>query len=81
MNKQEFNNKYKAFLEPGHYGCALERPEALKYLDDEFQELTKIPGFQFSQIKGKFSSFRFYCEGVHRDKVAEIEETLKQIYL
>jgi hypothetical protein len=45
MTTQQFNDKYKAFLEEGHYGLALGKPEAVTYLDaiinikDELDEL------------------------------------------
>ena len=80
MTRQEFNEKYREFLEPGHYGLALDRPSVVEYLDNEFQELIKLPGFQYSQIKGKFNWFCFYCYGVERAKVEEIEARLKEMY-
>jgi hypothetical protein len=80
MTADQFNEKYKEYLEKGHYGLDLHKPEAIEYLDKEFQELIKIPGFQYSQIKSKFNSFRFYNEGISRDKTFEIEEKLKEIY-
>jgi hypothetical protein len=45
MTTQQFNDKYKAFLEEGHYGLDLGKPEAVTYLDaiinikDELDEL------------------------------------------
>jgi hypothetical protein len=80
MTAEQFNEKYKEYLEEGHYGLDLHKPEAIEYLDKEFQELIKIPGFQYSQIKSKFNFFSFYNEGVSRDKTFEIEQRLKEIY-
>jgi hypothetical protein len=77
---EEFNSKYKDYLEEGHYGLDLYKPEAIEYLDKEFEELIKIPGFKYSQIKSKFDWFCFYNEGVSREKTKEIEEKLKEIY-
>jgi hypothetical protein len=77
---QEFDEKYKDYLEPGHYGLALSNPKAIEYLDTEFQELIKLPGFQYAQIKRKFDWFCFYCNGVPIEKVQEIEQKLKEIY-
>lgn len=80
MTVEEFNIKYKDYLKSGHYGLALSKLEAVKYLDEEFQELIKIPGFKFSQIKGKFHWFCFYCDNVPELKVSEITNKLKEIY-
>lgn len=78
----EFNTKYLAYIEKGfnERGLELDNPEAIEYLDKEFQELIKIPGFQFSMIKSKYSWFCFYCDNVPREKVIEIQERLKEIY-
>jgi hypothetical protein len=62
MNAEEFNEKYKEFLEEGHYGLDIHIPVVIDYLDDKFQELVKIPGFSYSQIKLKFGTARFYAE-------------------
>lgn len=77
---QEFNEKYKDYLEEGYYGMSLDKREALIYLDIEFQELIKIPGFKFHQIKSKFNFFRFYADNVPSSKRDEIENKLKKIY-
>lgn len=60
MNTTEFNIKYSEFLEVGHYGLDIDYPTVIKYLDNVFNDLIKIPGFKFSQIKLKFNSSRFY---------------------
>jgi hypothetical protein len=80
MTAEEFNEKYKDFLEEGHYGLALRNEKAIKYLDNEFQEFIKIPGFSYSQIKSKFNWFCFYNEGLSREKTTEVEQKLKEIY-
>jgi len=80
MTSEQFNQKYEDFLEEGHYGLALSKPEAIEYLDKEFQEFIKIPGFRYSQIKGKFNWFCFYNEGVSREKTQKVEQKLKEIY-
>lgn len=77
---EDFNNKYKDYLEEGHYGLDLDKKEALEYLDKEFQELIKIPDFKYSQIKSKFNSFRFYADNLPEGKASEIEKKLKEIY-
>lgn len=80
MTSEEFDEKYKDFLEEGHYGLDLYNEEAIQYLDEEFRELIKIPGFQYSQIKSKFNWFCFYCTNVPHEKRTEIEKTLFRIY-
>lgn len=60
MTQEEFNKKYKDYLEEGHYGLDISYPSIVNYLDKIFQDLIKIPGFQYSQIKLKFNSCRFY---------------------
>jgi hypothetical protein len=60
MTADEFNTKYKDYLEEGHYGLDIDIPSITKYLDEIFQGLIKIPGFQYSQIKDKYSNCRFY---------------------
>ena len=60
MKVNEFNEKYKEYLEEGHYGLDISTPSIIKYLDEMFQDLIKIPGFKYSQIKEKFGTSRFY---------------------
>ena len=60
MTANEFNEKYKEYLEEGHYGLDINTPSIIRYLDEIFQGLIKIPGFKYSQIKEKFNSSRFY---------------------
>lgn len=60
MTANEFNTKYKEYLEEGHYGLDIHILSVTRYLDEVFQGLIKIPGFQYSQIKNKFSYCRFH---------------------
>ena len=57
---EEFNNKYKDYLEEGHYGMAIQLPSVLAYVDEVFDNLTWIPGFKYQQIKTKFGLARVY---------------------
>lgn len=57
---KEFNDKYKDYIEEGHYGMDINEPSVLAYVDQIFNDLTQIPGFQFSQIKTKFGLARVY---------------------
>lgn len=79
MTANEFNKKYKEFIEQRHYGCAINDEEAINYLDKEFEELIKIPKFKFSQIKTKFGFFRVYCTNVSQEKLEEMEIKLYEI--
>lgn len=60
MTTEKFNEKYKDYLEEGHYGLDIDYPAVVEYLDKTFQDLIKIPEFKYSQIKLKFNSSRFY---------------------
>jgi hypothetical protein len=59
-NSTEFNDKYKNYIEEGHYGMAIDIPAVVSYVDTVFQDLIKIEGFQFSQIKTKYGLSRVY---------------------
>ena len=62
MTKDEFNEKWSDYLEPGHYGLAINNEEVIKYLDAWFTtEVEFNPDFTYSQIKMKFSSSRVYA--------------------
>ena len=80
MTRTEFNDKYKEYLEDRFSGLELSNPEVIEYLDEQFEELIKLPNFKYSQIKGKFNWFCFYCKGVSPEKRAEIENKIKEIY-
>ena len=56
----DFNEKYKDYLEEGHYGLDISIPEVVEKLDEIFQGLIKIPEFKYHQIKSKFGTSRFY---------------------
>ena len=57
---KEFNEKYKEYIEEGHYGMDIHEPSVLAYVDQIFSDLIKIPGFEFSQIKTKYGMARVY---------------------
>ena len=78
MTTEEFNKKYSAYLEEGHYGLAISHPEVITYLDKEFEkEIEKNPEFQYSQIKMKFESCRVYSTS---DKSSEWEAEIVRIF-
>ena len=57
---EEFNTKFKDYLEEDHYGMAIQIPSVLAYVDQIFNDLTKISGFKYQQIKVKFGLARVY---------------------
>ena len=78
MTTEEFNKKYSAYLEEGHYGLDISHPEVVEYLDREFErEIEENPGFQYSQIKMKFGSSRVYSTS---DKSSEWEAEIDRIF-
>jgi hypothetical protein len=78
MTEQEFNEKYKDYIEKGFDGLEFDIPEVTEYLDKIFEELTKIEGFKYVQIKLKFGYARFYCEP-RTINTFEIEEKIDEI--
>ena len=78
MTSFEFNEKYKDFLEEGHYGLAINITEVVDYLDTKFQELIQVPGFKYSQINLKFNMSRFYCEPREIDSY-EVEKEIDRL--
>ena len=57
---KEFNDKYNAYLEDQHGGMQIQVPSVLSYIDQIFNDLTEIPGFQYQQIKTKYGLARVY---------------------
>lgn len=80
MTKDEFNHKYKQFLEHRHYGCALNNPIAVKFLDWVFKSWTKREDFNFAQIKRKFDNCTIHCVGISQEEIWEVENTINNIY-
>lgn len=61
MSSEDFNIKYKNYIEEGHYGLSFSIPKVTEYLDLVFQGLILKEGFKYSQIKLKFNNARFYA--------------------
>lgn len=77
MTPKEFNEKYADHLEPRHYGMSIHDPDAIDYLDQEFEKEIKVnPDFKFTQIKTKFNWVCVYCTS---DKRHEWEKKMKEI--
>jgi hypothetical protein len=80
MTAEQFNEKYADFLEERHYGLDIDHEKVVAYLDDVFEnELTKLPGFSYSQIKLKYSTSRFYANGVSSERETEIERKINEL--
>jgi hypothetical protein len=78
MTQKEFNEKYKNFLREGFYGLGFDDPDVILFLDNIFQTLTLIPGFQYIKIKLKFGMARFYSN-IQSDLNYLIEEKINEI--
>lgn len=78
MTSTEFNNKYEAWLERGHYGLDIDEPAVVEYLDGLFEELTKREGFSYAQIKFKLDGTRAYTSLSFEDN-KEIEQEILRI--
>lgn len=57
-SNEQFNIKYAEYLEKDHYGMAIQLPSILTYVDQVFNDFTKIPEFKYQQIKVKFGLAR-----------------------
>jgi hypothetical protein len=49
MTIENFNEKYKNYLEEGHYGLSLGDDEFIEWLDGQFEKFITYPGFKFTQ--------------------------------
>lgn len=47
---EEFNSKYKQYLEETHIGLNIEIPAIVSYLNEVFNDLIKIEGFTYQEI-------------------------------
>lgn len=81
------NNKYKNYIEEGHYGCDIYDEEALKIIDAYFNTVIPLPGFKFSQIKLKFGMARVYTNlsTILEGKIGlliekEMEDEINKVY-
>jgi hypothetical protein len=79
MTSEQFNEKYKDYLEKGHYGLGFDSPQFTEWLDQKFQEFIKKPGFTFSQIKVKFGMGRFYAENITIEEINEVESKITKL--
>ena len=80
MRTEYFNEKWEAYLEEGHYGLDIYIPEVVEYLDQEFEKLSLVPGFSYSQIKEKFGSARVYLSFGFSEEAHEMESEINKIF-
>ena len=67
MTAEDFNEKYKDYIEPRFedQGLMINCPKTIDFLDEIFSTvLVHIPDFKYSQIKLKFNTSRVYMEPV-----------------
>ena len=62
MTTNEFNEKYKDYLEDRFDGMEIGHAGIIEICDEYFQNWIHVPGFQYAQIKTKFGSSRVYCK-------------------
>jgi hypothetical protein len=79
MDSQEFNEKWADYLEEGHYGCDLSNERIIDFIDGIMEDLTKIEGFEFAQIKQKFHFHCFYAKNISRAMNDLITEEMSRI--
>ena len=80
MTTEEFDKKWEAYLEEGHYGLDINHPDVIEYLDQEFEKLSLIPGFSYSQIKEKFGMARVYLAFGFSEEALELENRIDEIF-
>lgn len=75
---EEFHLIWNKFLEPGHYGLAINDAKVIEYLHNEFKkEIESNPNFVFSQIKIKWQRVTIYSNSESNQRwVADIEAIL-----
>lgn len=77
MTVNEFNDKYKDYLEEGHYGLDIDNLYVIDLLDKVFTGwIEDSKDFRYSQIKLKFGMARVYVEGIDRDTISTIENAI-----
>lgn len=80
MTVEEFDEKWSAYLEEGHYGLDINHSDVIEYLDQEFEKLSLIPGFSYSQIKEKFGMARVYLAFGFSEEALELENRIDEIF-
>lgn len=79
VTNEETGEISKEFIKRKHYGLDIGYPEVADYLDKLFQDLIKIPGFEYSQIKMKFGNPTVYMNGVSYEMTRAIELAIHKV--
>lgn len=79
LNSDEFNEKYINYIEKGFEGLCINDIDVIKYLDNVFEDLIKIEGFKYSQIKLKFGMVRFHAENISGEMCFALEDKIADI--
>jgi hypothetical protein len=76
MTAEQFNYKYRIYLEEGHYGLDIHEPTFITWLDTKFETFITQRLFSYTQIKTKYDIGRFYCSGLTKEQVNEVEDKI-----
>lgn len=79
MTKEDFNNKYKQYIENGYRGLTFDIPAATIYLDKQFETLIYVPHFKFAEItltKNKFVRIKALLSS---EIILKIEQDLEKL--
>lgn len=77
MTVDEFNDKYKDYLEEGYYGLDIDDPRVIHLLDKFFTGwIEDSIDFKYTQIKLKFGTARAYITGIDQKTIETIERAI-----
>lgn len=77
MTVNEFNDKYKDYLEEGYYGLDIDNSHVIHLLDKFFTGwIEDSIDFKYTQIKLKFGTARAYITGIDRKTIETIERAI-----
>lgn len=85
MTKEEFNEKYKDYIEEGYPGMELTNKTLIWYIDKAFEDIVKIPNFKLKKITYEFGSYYVNSnlnglDDMLEDGIQNAYNTIKQIY-
>lgn len=85
MTQEEFNEKYKDFIEEGCPGMTLNNKTIIYYINDAFHEIVKIPNFKFKEISYYNGIYCVYTnmkglDDILEDGIYRAHELIKQLY-
>lgn len=85
MTKEEFNEKYKDYIEEGHPGMELTNKTLIWYIDKAFEDIIKIPNFKFKTISYDYGEYCVWSnlkglDDILEDGIQNAYNTIKQFY-